>query len=92
MLDRLPPTLALIAFAAITGWAAARLVRRFWPKSGDWGINATRPVCPHCQTPAPRVRKPANRRQLLWGGWTCPHCGLEIDKYGKPTGTGTPNP
>ena len=25
-------------------------------------------ACPECGTPAPKVRKPANRRQMLWGG------------------------
>jgi len=40
-------------------------------------------ACPECGTPAPTVRKPANRRQLLWGGWTCPKCGRELDRRGR---------
>ena len=39
--------------------------------------------CPECGTPAPKVRKPANRRQMLWGGWTCPECGTEMDRRGR---------
>jgi len=39
--------------------------------------------CPECGTPAPKARKPANRRQLLWGGWTCPECGTEVDRKGR---------
>jgi hypothetical protein len=40
-------------------------------------------ACPKCGTPAPRVRKPANRRQMLWGGWTCAECGCELDRRGR---------
>lgn len=38
--------------------------------------------CPECGEPAPKVRKPANRRQVLWSGWTCPECGTGIDRKG----------
>jgi hypothetical protein len=36
--------------------------------------------CPDCGTAAPKFRIPANRRQMLWGGWTCPECGCELDR------------
>jgi hypothetical protein len=39
--------------------------------------------CPECGEPVPRFRKPANRRQALWGGWTCPNCGCEMDRRGR---------
>jgi transposase-like protein len=39
--------------------------------------------CPQCGTPAPKVRKPANRREMLWGGWTCQKCGCELDRRGR---------
>jgi hypothetical protein len=39
--------------------------------------------CPECGEPAPKVRTPANRRQMLWGGWTCPGCGTEVDRRGR---------
>jgi hypothetical protein len=39
--------------------------------------------CPECDTPMPRFRQPANRRQALWGGWTCPQCGCEMDRRGR---------
>lgn len=42
-----------------------------------------RPDCPECGKPMPAVRKPANRRQMLWGGWTCPDCGTELDRRGR---------
>lgn len=39
--------------------------------------------CPECDQPLPKQRKPKNRRQFLWGGWTCEHCGCEIDAKGR---------
>lgn len=51
---------------------------------GNWGLNFKPGACRQCGTPMPMVRKPANWRQALWGGWTCAECGLEVDKWGKP--------
>jgi hypothetical protein len=39
--------------------------------------------CPNCAEPMPTIRKPKNRRQALWGGWTCPKCGCELDRRGR---------
>jgi hypothetical protein len=39
--------------------------------------------CPNCGTVQPRFRKPENRQQALWGGWTCPQCQTSIDRSGK---------
>jgi hypothetical protein len=39
--------------------------------------------CPECGEPFPRFRKPANRRQALWGGNTCANCGCEVDRRGR---------
>ncbi|MFO0969531.1 MAG: hypothetical protein U0793_28570 [Gemmataceae bacterium] len=39
--------------------------------------------CPDCGEPFPRFRKPANRRQALWGGATCAKCGCEVDRRGR---------
>lgn len=50
-----------------------------------FGINASPPTgCPECGADLPRVRKPADRHELLWGGTTCPACGLKMDKWGNP--------
>jgi transposase-like protein len=38
--------------------------------------------CPNCGLKAPKFRKPQNRQQALWGGWTCPNCNSEIDRKG----------
>lgn len=52
-------------------------------KRGKWGINLTPNPCRQCGTPAPMIRKPANWRQAMWGGWTCSECGLEVDKWSR---------
>jgi hypothetical protein len=48
-----------------------------------WGINLRTVSCPNCETPMPRVRAPASKRQALWGGIACPKCGCEMDKWGR---------
>lgn len=40
--------------------------------------------CPRCGVTQIALRKPANLRQWLWGGYTCPGCGLAMDRWGKP--------
>lgn len=44
-----------------------------------------RRACPQCGKPLPKFRKPANTSQALAGGWTCPHCGCEVDRSGRIT-------
>jgi hypothetical protein len=60
------------------------VVRDTIRQRGNWGVNFKSPACTECGTPVPPVRKPANWRQALWGGWTCSQCGFELDKWGKP--------
>jgi hypothetical protein len=43
-------------------------------------------ACPSCGAPQPVIRKPANLRQALWGGWTCARCGSEMDRWGRRIG------
>jgi hypothetical protein len=64
---------------------AAFVVRDTIRRKGRWGINLSPTPCMHCGAWAPVVRTPANTQQALWGGWTCPQCGLELDKWGVPT-------
>jgi hypothetical protein len=54
-----------------------------------FGINFAsvfgRAKCAECGEPAPEVvRIPKTPYQMLWGGWTCEECGLELDKWGNP--------
>jgi hypothetical protein len=41
-------------------------------------------ACPSCGQPL-GDRKPGSRTitQILWGGWTCPDCGVDVDRHGK---------
>lgn len=67
--------LGVIAIAAI-------LVHGTVTKS-KMGINLDPSKCSRCQTSMPSVRVPKSFRQAMWGGWTCPNCGCEIDKWGR---------
>ncbi len=74
--------MAFIYVFAITVVMAAVIVIAIWPREGKWGINLSRVFCPKCKEPMPMVRRPRNERQRLWGGWTCPKCECEMNKYG----------
>lgn len=41
--------------------------------------------CPCCGELLPKIRAPKNFKQALWGGWSCNHCGAELDKWGRLT-------
>lgn len=46
-------------------------------------INLGTVNCPDCGEKQPKIRKPKNWRQILWGGNTCEKCGCEMDRIGK---------
>lgn len=48
-----------------------------------WALIQPQKNCPQCGKPFPKFRKPKTRRQRLWGGWTCPNCGCEVDRKGR---------
>ena len=68
--------------------AAFVFIRAQAKAQGRWGISALRTSCPRCGTRLPMIRKPATREEALWGGWTCPQCGCQVDKYGRELGAG----
>jgi hypothetical protein len=82
------PLIAIIVFStmffSLLATGAVLVIRDTIRQRGRWGINLKQAVCMQCGTPMPRVRKPANWRQALWGGGTCPECGFELDKWGRP--------
>jgi hypothetical protein len=49
----------------------------------DWGINLESVQCPACSKSMPPIRVPKDWHELMWGGWTCPACGCQMDKWGK---------
>jgi hypothetical protein len=80
--------IALIAVSVLMFGALAvglmLVIRDTIRQRGNWGVNFKPAACTECGTPAPLVRKPANWRQAMWGGWTCKECGFELDKWGRP--------
>jgi len=70
---------------ALVSFICKKLISKYWPKTGKLGMNFEKICCPNCAEEMPKVRKPANLRQTLWGGWTCNKCGTEMDKYGVKT-------
>jgi hypothetical protein len=48
-----------------------------------WGVNLRRVHCPNCGTVMGMVRMPTSGRQAMWGGFTCPSCKSELDKWGR---------
>jgi len=50
-----------------------------------WGINLSPPkTCAKCDATLPKgPRRPTDKHEAMWGGWTCPGCGAKMDKFGK---------
>lgn len=48
-----------------------------------WGVNLDPVRCPRCNMPLSQVRTPNSVHQAMWGGCTCPKCGIEVDKWGR---------
>jgi hypothetical protein len=46
-------------------------------------FNLASVSCPRCNALLPQVRKPRSSQQTMWGGWTCPKCGVDVDKWGR---------
>ena len=46
------------------------------------GKHLPTPSCPECGWELRVIRKPTTIKQVIWGGWTCPVCGCQIDKWG----------
>ena len=72
----------------------AIIIYIFWMKKQNnikskWGVNfkALNPnedlKCPGCAAEIPKIRKPNNIKQFLWGGFTCNSCGNEYNKWLK---------
>lgn len=54
-----------------------------------WGINfeaikhGSEITCAGCGAKVPKIRKPQNLKEILWGGFTCKSCGKQHDKWFK---------
>lgn len=82
-----PQTIGGIA-GAIGVIVSLILVKRRGQKLAEgtkMGMNFSSDLkCPKCDAGLPTTRTPKNFRQMMWGGWTCPGCGTELDKWLKP--------
>ena len=45
--------------------------------------------CSRCNAEQPMVRRPANMRQALYGGYHCSKCGADLDARGRERTSGT---
>ena len=72
-------SLAVLAALAVS----VVLVVRGTIVKNRWGVNLRRVQCPNCATVVGRVRMPASGAQAMWGGYTCPTCKCELDKWGR---------
>ena len=52
-----------------------------------YGINLGAVGCPQCGERMPTIRVPDSIMRLLWGGWKCPNCGCEMDRFGRAVKT-----
>jgi hypothetical protein len=71
-----------LIISVVAGFVVAVIVLGTFARN-KWGINTGTVVCPGCKTAQPASRKPASLKQALWGGYTCPTCHREIDKWGR---------
>ena len=77
------PFLVSVAVGAIIMGLMMWGLHRLRYKGGRMSVNFDEVRCPSCQVTLPRLRRPANGRQALWGGWSCPDCGCEVNKMGE---------
>lgn len=74
--------IGMIVIAAAIFYAYLKLT-----KGTKLGVNLNagqKNTCANCGEPLPKIRKPQNLRQILWGGGTCQACGTEYDKWMNP--------
>jgi hypothetical protein len=66
----------------VTGLLLVGVIFGIFARS-KWGVNVMPVVCPGCKTPQNYFRWPTSLKQALWGGYTCPNCHRELDKWGR---------
>lgn len=76
--------IGLLKLALVVGGIV--LIVRATRSKGEMGINLKRVICCQCGADVPAIRKPKDKEEFMWGGWTCGNCGQQMDKWGKPRG------
>ncbi len=82
-MDDITTIIIAAIITGLVGFIINKLILKYWPKTGKFGMNFGEVYCPNCAEKVPKNQKPANLRQTLWGGCTCHKCGTEMDKYGS---------
>ncbi len=75
---------SLVAILALLGVGLLLVVYGTVAKN-RWGINLATVSCPNCNTrlTGTHTQKKRSLKQAMWGGYTCPVCGTDIDKWGR---------
>ena len=74
--------LLTISVVVVVATVGAVIIYSSIRRRGAWGINVKEVCCPRCGKEMPAVRKPSSLKQTMFGGWSCQHCGCEMDKWG----------
>ncbi len=53
------------------------------------GINLGAVNCPCCRERMPALRIPTGVHRMMWGGFVCPGCKTQLDKWGEPVSSPT---
>jgi hypothetical protein len=69
-------TMVALAFIAVQGLLLVVMIFG----SLTWALV----TCQRCGAKVPMFQWPTSASQLLRGGWTCPVCGYQVDKWGRP--------
>ena len=56
-------------------------------KYAKFAITLKNVKCPNCHLQQSFFRLPKNKSQILFGGYTCPNCNTELDKFGTKINT-----
>jgi hypothetical protein len=64
--------------------AGGALLLAYASAKSPFGVNLATVNCPRCGEPQAQLRRPRSFRQAIWGGYTCPKCGCDMDRWGKP--------
>jgi hypothetical protein len=74
--------LILVAILSVSGLIL--LIARYGTISRNrWGINHAAVSCPNCHIPLTSTQNTRSLSQIMWGGFTCPACRTEVDKWGR---------
>jgi hypothetical protein len=72
-------TMVALAFITLTGLLLVVMIFGSLTRK-KWALV----TCRGCGAKVPMFQWPTSINQLLRGGWTCPVCGYQVDRWGRP--------